>query len=289
VPACLRSLRDTYGGPFETILVDNASSDGTILLVGRDFPEALIVRNTSNRGFAKAVNQGARRASGSYLLLLNPDTVMAAGSLEKLVRSLENEPAAGVAGAQLLNADGSLQISAWTAPSLVSLLYEALLLRNLIPQSPLGGLRFDDSRVHAVDCVSGACFLVRRDCFQVLGGLDEGFFLYHEDVDFCLRARRQGFEVRLVAGARVVHLLGATSFKDRRAFLLRFSESRDLLIRKHYKGLKSCLLRSIHRAGLGLKAVVYSVAGLLTDRLDFQEEAHHHAAAHRHLLTRGAL
>lgn len=289
LPACLASLQAAAEGlPLELVVVDNASGDGTPDLVRQAFPWARVLENETNRGFAAAANQGARGARGRHVLFLNPDAVPSAGSLAVLVRALDADPSVGLVGPQLLNPDRSPQPSAWIAPGFRSLAFDALLLANLFPRSRMSFLTVEGTEPREVSCLSGACLLARRECFESLAGFDERFFLYHEDFDLCLRARAAGYHVQLVPEARVVHSVGGSSFQDRRGFFLRFHESRGLLIRKHHPGLEGRLLAALHEGGVALRAAAYAVTGWLSGREDLRERAGHHAAALRRLLARRA-
>jgi N-acetylglucosaminyl-diphospho-decaprenol L-rhamnosyltransferase len=284
LPGCLACL-PAAAGPLrlETVIVDNASRDGTPELVRERFPEATLIVNSSNRGFAVAVNQAARAARGRRLLLLNPDARPAPGCVAALVEALEERPSAGLAGPQLTDADGTAQASAWRGPSLLTLGFEALFLYNLFPRSRLHGLVARGPEPVVVEAVSGACLLVARDLFLSLGGLDERFFLYFEDTDLCLRARSAGREALLVPKARAVHAIGGSAFQDRRDFLLRFHESRRLFLGKHHPGLPGALMGAVHVAGLAARVPIYALASVLGGGAALRERASHHAAVLRRL------
>jgi GT2 family glycosyltransferase len=247
----------------ELIVVDNASGDPTPERVRQACPAARLIVNDTNRGFAAAVNQAARAAAGRHLLLLNPDARPLPGCVSRLVAELDAVPQAALAGPQLVGPDGGLQPSAWPGPGLLSLAYDALLLHNLMPRSrlrlvsPTGGEPVD------VECLSGACLLVRRSAFEALGGLDERFFIYYEDTDLALRARAAGYRVRLVPAAQAVHLVGGSAFQDRRQFLVRFHESRGRFLAKHHRGLKGVALQVLHGLGFAVRVTVDRLRGLV--------------------------
>lgn len=285
--ACLSSLGFGAGGlALQAIVVDNASGDGSAELVRSEYPEVLLVQNTVNRGFAAAVNQAAALARGRRLLMLNPDARLLPRCAEALAAALDARPRAALAGPQLLNGDGSPQASAWPAPGLASLAFEALFLYNLFPGSRLNGLRIASGEPVAVDALSGACLLVDREFFASLGGFDEGFFLYYEDTDLCVRARAAGREALLVPEARAAHALGGSAFQDRREFLLRYHESRRRFLDKHHRGLRGALLRGTHTAGLLLRVPAYALASVLGGGAPLRERAAHHAAVVRQLWKR---
>ena len=249
------------GRAWELIVVDNASGDGTPALVRSAAPMARVIVNETNVGFAAAVNQAARTAGGRYLLLVNPDARPQRGCIARLAGELDAHPDVALAGPQLVAADGTPQPSAWPAPGLLTLAYDALLLHNVMPRSRLRMVGARSDMAIDVECLSGACLLVRRAAFEALGGLDERFFIYYEDTDLGLRARAAGHRVRLVPAARAVHLLGGSSFQDRREFRLRFHESRRRFLAKHHRGAKGAALRALHWAGFAVRTAVDRLRG----------------------------
>lgn len=264
LPACLESAAASSDGlAQETIVVDNASGDGTPDLVRAQAPEARLIVNESNRGFAAAVNQAARMARGRHVLLLNPDARPLPGCIARLASELDTRPEVALAGPQLVGPDGGLQPSAWPAPGLLSLAYDALLLHNLMPRSRLRLVNAPGREPVDVECLSGACLLVRRSAFEALGGLDERFFIYYEDTDLAVRARAAGYRVRLVPAAQAVHLVGGSAFQDRRQFLVRFHESRGRFLAKHHRGLKGVALQVLHGLGFAVRVTVDRLRGLV--------------------------
>ena len=261
---CLQSLlANPPAGAMSVHVVDNASGDGTPDLVRAQAPEPRLIVNESNRGFAAAVNQAARMAGGRHLLLLNPDARPLPGCISRLAAELDAHAEIALAGPQLLDPDGALQPSAWPAPGLLSLAYDALLLHNLMPRSRLRLVSAPGHDPVDVECLSGACLLVRRSAFEALGGLDERFFIYYEDTDLAVRARAAGHRARLVPAAQAVHLVGGSSFQDRREFLARFHESRRRFLAKHHRGLRGVALRILHGAGFAVRATVDRLRGLV--------------------------
>jgi N-acetylglucosaminyl-diphospho-decaprenol L-rhamnosyltransferase len=209
--ACLRSLPAALGSlDAEICVVDNASSDGSPARVRQQFPDVQLFANTVNCGFAAANNQAASRAQGRYFLLLNPDTRLPAGALENLWRYAESEPTIGVLGPQLNYPDGAFQRSCWRGfPGLAMALSDALYLWK-IPQLPLARRsEFQPDGLTEpieVDHLLGACLLVRREAWLQVGGLDERFFLFLEETDWCYRAKRAGWRVVYYPNVTIVHL-----------------------------------------------------------------------------------
>ncbi len=211
---CLRSIRETVPPlTYEVILVDNASTDGTPDKVAVAYPEVRIIRNDANVGFSRATNQGIRASSGRYLLWLNTDTVLHPGALRTLVRFLEEQPRAGVVGPKVLNADGSFQPQCRRGmPTPEASLAYMLGLHNRWPRHPVAGqylltyLPVDER--NRVVAVSGCCLLARRAVWDRIGPIDEDIFGFGEDIDWCVRAERAGFEVWYEPAAEIVHLKG---------------------------------------------------------------------------------
>jgi N-acetylglucosaminyl-diphospho-decaprenol L-rhamnosyltransferase len=237
--ACLDSLdRHLSGLAYEVAVVDNASADASAGLVARRARVALIA-NRVNRGFAAAVNQGLTATTGRVVMWLNPDSVLLDAGALALVRTLDEEPEVGVIGPRILDPDGGLQRSARAFPSYDwAVGHRHSLLTRLLPNNPysrrylLGDL--DMSSPQDVDWVSGACLLHRRALVDEIGGLDERFFMYCEDVDFCLRAKRAGRAVRYDPRMRVRHqVAGSTRLRPRRML---YERHRSLwrYYRKHF-------------------------------------------------------
>jgi GT2 family glycosyltransferase len=205
---CLESVRGE-----ETVVVDNGSTDGTVELVRERFPEVQLLERP-NLGLAAGWNAGMASGSGRYTLLLNADAWLTEGSLERLVAFADEQPRAAVIGPRLSNPDGSLQRSVRGFPTLWRLATEYLFLRKLAPGTRAlnafyaGGFAHD--RVLEAEVVMGACMLVRREAAEAVGPLDEEFFLFSEETDWCYRFRRAGWQVLFFPGAECVHVGGAS-------------------------------------------------------------------------------
>ncbi len=208
--ACLRSLaecRDIVSR--EVLVVDNASADDTGEMVRRDFPWAEYHENAANVGLSRAVNRGIRASRGRHILVLNPDIEARPGSLDALVGFMDATPGAGLAGAKLINTDGSLQLSCRAFYTFWTLLLRRTFLGKLFRRS--GAIRrhlmldYDHESPREVDWVLGACMLVRRAAMADVGAMDERFFLYFEDVDWCYRMWRGGWKVWYVPDAVMDH------------------------------------------------------------------------------------
>jgi GT2 family glycosyltransferase len=217
---------------WEVIIVDNGSQDGSGREVKKTFPDVHLIQNDRNLGFAKAVNQGLQKASGRYVLLLNPDTQVKNGSIERLVLFMEDRSDAGVTGAQLLNADGSKQNSIANFPSLATELLNKSLLRWLCPKKFLGKER-DYSEPVEVDSVIGACMMVRREAVDQIGLMDENYFLFLEETDWCYRMKRAGWKVFHVPQAEVYHFQGKSAEKEKERAKVEYFRSRYYFFKKN--------------------------------------------------------
>jgi len=208
IEQCLESVRGVT-----TVVVDNGSSDGTREFVRERFPDVKLVE-AENRGLGAAWNRGIEETEGRYVLILNADAWLVGDSLERLVEFADSRPWAALVGPRLSNPDGSLQRSVRGFPTTWRLATEYLGLRKLAPRSSAlnafyaGG--FDHDEVREVDFVMGACMLVRRGAIDEVGPLDEDFFLFSEETDWCFRFRQAGWSVVFYPGAECVHVRGAS-------------------------------------------------------------------------------
>ncbi len=215
VGECLASLTEGLRDhTHEAILVDNASRDGSAEHVRQAFPWVRVIESGENAGFARANNLGLAQSRGRVLLLLNCDTVVAPGALDVLVRFLDANPRAGVAAPRLLNPDLSDQATARSFPTAAAALFgrrsalTRIFPRNRWSRRYLSGRDRQTPEPFEVDWVSGACLMLRRQVLEDVGGLDEGFYLYWEDADWCRRVKAAGYRVYCVPEARVVHQEG---------------------------------------------------------------------------------
>lgn len=208
IEQCLASVRGE-----EAIVVDNGSTDGTVDVVRELFPEVRVLEQ-GNCGLAAGWNAGIAVASGRTILILNADAWLTDGSLGRLVAFADEHPQAAIVGPRLSNFDGTLQRSVRGFPTLWRLATEYFFLRKLAPRSQLlngfyaGGFAHD--RVLEAEVVMGACMLVRRDAVEAVGGLDEDFFLFSEETDWCFRFAQAGWQVLFFPGAECVHVGGAS-------------------------------------------------------------------------------
>lgn len=218
-------------GAYETIVVDNGSRDGSPQMIAEKYAQVTLIANDENRGFAQANNQAIRRASGEYILLLNPDTEVHHQALATLIHFLDEHPRAGAAGARLLNPDGSLQHSCSPAPTLFN---EWLHLFHLDRRRRQGMADWDVNLPRQVDTLLGACLMLRRQAVDAVGLLDEGYFMYSEEVDYCYRLRRAGWRLFWVPQAVVVHYGGQSTRQIATEMFLQLYQNKLRYFRKHY-------------------------------------------------------
>ncbi|RRR75880.1 MAG: glycosyltransferase family 2 protein [Candidatus Viridilinea halotolerans] len=237
--ACLAALPAALSDlDAEIWVVDNGSHDGSVAAVAHHFPAVHIIANAENRGFAAANNQALQASSGRYALLLNSDTIPYPGSIAQLVRFADSQPRAGLVGGLLLNPDGSFQYSFANFPSLsseilsASGLGERLIFRGFPSYPPQRS-----QHTRQVDVIPGACMLARRSAFSEVGMLDEAYFMYSEEPDWCLRMQRAGWQIWYVPAARIMHYGGESTRQVKVAMVEALYRSKVRFFRKHYRRL----------------------------------------------------
>jgi hypothetical protein len=247
----------------EIYVVDNGSVDGSGAAVREKFPEVRLIENQANLGFAKANNQALRLCKGKYLLLLNPDTQMKDGTIETLVSFMDSHSEAGIAGAQLLNSDGTKQNSIANFPSLATELLNKSLLKWLFPKRFPGKGR-DSLDPLEVDSVIGACMMVRREAMAQVGLLDEGYFLFMEETDWCYRFKRAGWKIYHVPRAHIFHLQGKSAEAAKERAKVEYYRSRYLFFKKNRGSIEWAVLFMGLVIRLGVEFMMASVVCFFT-------------------------
>ncbi len=244
----------------EIIVVDNASDDGSALMVQADFPQVRLLANQHNAGFAAANNQAIAQARGRVIFLLNPDAYLLPGALAGLDHFLRQQPEASVAGPNVLNPDGSWQAASFRFATLWDLFCEAVFLSVLWPRSPLfarkelGGFQRDV--VREVDWVQGCALAVRREVWDAVGPFDEGYWMYVEELDWCRRAKGLGHRIFFTPDAQVVHY-GKRSVARARASVLPLGfRSHFRYYRKFDGRAKELAVRLIALLQMGLRTAI---------------------------------
>ncbi len=222
----------------EVIVVDNASSDGSAAMVEKEFPQVRLIANRENVGFTVGNNQGIAVSRGRYVLLLNPDTEVVGDALATMVEYMDEHPQVGALGPQLLNPDGSIQSSRRRFPTLTTAFLESTIMQQWFPHNRVAGRYYiadrPDDEVQEVDWVTGACLLARREAIEQVGPLDEGFFMYSEELDWCRRAQERGWKIIYLSTAKVVHHGGQSSEQVKSFQHIQFQRSKIRYFRKHH-------------------------------------------------------
>jgi N-acetylglucosaminyl-diphospho-decaprenol L-rhamnosyltransferase len=220
--------------PFETWVVDNASTDDSPRMVCEKYPQVHLVENRENVGFARANNQAIQNCTGNYILLLNPDTLVAPGALQALIDFLDKHPEAGAVGARIIRPNGTLQISSHPRPTLSRELWRLFHLDTLSPYAMYPLAKWETNQPQEVDILAGACLLVRKEVLEQIGYLDEDFFMYAEEIDLCHRMQRAGWRLYWTPQAEVVHLGGQSTQQVPTEMFLNLYGSNIKYFRKHY-------------------------------------------------------
>ncbi len=266
--ACLTSLfAHPPAGLFEIWVVDNASHDGSAALVRQQFPTVHLIENSANLGFAAANNQAIRASTGRHVLLFNSDALAQPGALSAMLRFLDEHPAVGALGPQLVNRDGSFQASYARFPTLLS---ELSLLTGLArwwlgPYAP-SPRPVPGEQPHAVDWVAGAALLVRRAAIEQVGLMDEGYFLYSEETDWCWRLGRGGFPVWYLPQVQIIHQAGASSQQQSaRSYGLLYA-SKLRFFSQHYGAAATWALRAAFFVSAALRLALWRALLILPAR-----------------------
>jgi GT2 family glycosyltransferase len=233
---CLESIFNAESSlTFEVVVVDNGSTDNSVQAVSNRFPQVRIIANDRNFGFAMANNQGIRIGNARYYLILNSDTIVRPGSLDKLVHYADEHLEAGMVGPKLLNMDGTLQESWAEFPSF----WSEITGQPVRKRYPIG----DPCFAYDVDSILGACMLVREEVVRSIGMLDEEYFMYSEEIDWCFRIKRGGWRIHYYPESEMFHIGGASASMNNLRQLSLLYQNKILFFSKNYGYFKSLLLR----------------------------------------------
>ena len=268
---CLRSVYEqTKSISFEVIVIDNASSDDSVAVIKKEFPQVLLIANSENLGFAAANNQGMEIAKGKYVLLLNSDTVVLDHAIEKTIAFADQNPQAGVIGCRILNPDMSLQRSCFMFPSLLNMFIGALYLNKFFPKSKFFGRErmtyWAHDTMREVETVMGAFMLVRKEAIDQVGIMDDSFFMYAEEADWCYRFKKTGWQVLFTPDTKIVHLGGQSSNRVYTKMILQLRAGILQFIRKHHSKayyFASCFMVSLW---FGLRVIPWTIVGLIPSK-----------------------
>ncbi|WP_201317985.1 glycosyltransferase family 2 protein [Paenibacillus sp. EPM92] len=259
---CLESIRNSVTEYlYEIILVDNHSTDGSIEAFERHYPEIELIRNQVNVGFSKGNNQAMKIARGRYVLLLNSDTIVNSDTLDVMLQFMDQRPTVGAAGCKVVLPDGSLDKACRRGfPTPSASFYYAFGFAKLFPRVP----RFnqyqlsylDPDQDYPVDCLVGAFMMVRREVIDQVGMLDEDFFMYGEDIDWCYRIKEAGWGIHYYPYTEIVHYKGASSRRRPFKIIYEFHRAMILFHKKHYEKKYSWVVNLLVYAGVGLKLAI---------------------------------
>ena len=237
---CLKSVFDeTRGITFKVIYVDNDSQDGSVAMVEKEFPDVEIIKNQKNEGFIRANNQAIAVAEGRYVLLLNSDTIVLDNAIAKTVWFADQNPKAAVVGCKVLNPDRTIQRTCSMYLSLLNLFLSATYLYKIFPKSRFFGRRlmtwWDYDTIKEVDAICGCFLLARSEAIKEVGLMNEIYFTYGDDPDWCIRFKRRGWKILFTPNAQIIHLGGQTTKQFRRKFRLQLHGSELIFIRLYQK------------------------------------------------------
>lgn len=283
---CLKSVYDqTHASSFEIIVVDNASRDGTTEMVRASFPHVTLISNEDNRGFAAANNQGLRIALGRYVLLLNPDTIILDRAIEKTLAFADQNPDIGVVGCQVLENETTIQRTCFSFPTVLNLMLINSGLSRLLPRShvfgrpEIGWWNRDTQR--DVDVVSGMFMLVRRKAMMQVGLMDEDYFIYAEEADWCYRFWRAGWRCVFAPVAQIIHLDGGSKSTRQVSakMYVQCQKSILLLHRKRFGRLSWAAARGVYATAMLVRSLAWHVASFAGVGRQAKEKASQSTAA----------
>ena len=270
--ACLHSIQEHTTLDHEIIVVDNGSSDGTSDMLQTEFPTVRLIQNQENLGYTYPNNQAMQLAKGRFIALLNPDTLVHSGAFEQLCAFLESHPDVGIVGPKVLNSDGTLQAPCRRGDSRpwAVISYFTGLAKRFPDKAFFNGYlltHLPEDQIHPVDGVSGSCMFIRREVVDQIGYLDERFFAYQEDADYCLRARQAGWQVYYNPEAQITHFggQGGSRVQPYRS-IWAWHKSYFLYYRKHFAGDYFFLFNWLYYVAMGVKLLMALLKNALSGK-----------------------
>ncbi|MCA9321384.1 MAG: glycosyltransferase family 2 protein [Planctomycetes bacterium] len=271
---CLQSVRASTGDQvIETFVVDNGSHDGSAAMVERDFPEVRLLVNDANLGFSRASNRALEASTGRYVLLLNPDTRLRPETIACMVRTLDDRPEVGLAGVKLVRPDGDMDRACRRGfPTPLNSLTKMLKLDRAFPRSRvLGGYNLtwqDPDGDYEVDAIVGAFMFMRREVIEEVGMLDERFFMFGEDLDWCWRIRRSAWQVLYLGSHEVLHVKGASVRQNPVEMNAHFHRAMYIFHKKHLENRYPFFVNWAVQAGIGVRWLGRSAVLRMRRRLE---------------------
>lgn len=282
--ACLASLHNgsvTINTPdgnlatIEIIVVDSASSDDSLRMIGEKYPDVRLVAQRENIGFTRGNNLGIEQARGRYLFLLNPDTEIIGDALAQLLSYMDAHPEIGIIGPHTLNSDGTHQSSRRHFPTAMTAIFESTWLESSAPKSLLDDYYardVADDEIAEVDWVQGSALMARREVYEQIGGLDSGFVMYSEELDWCKRAKSAGWKVIYHGQAKIIHHGGKSSEQNNAFKHIHFNTSKLRYFRKHHGFIVYILLRIVLLLMYAWQLLMESAKGLIGSRRELRKE-----------------
>ena len=266
---CIGSVLAETQVPYEIIVIDNASFDGSVTMVASEFPQVRLIANSDNQGFAAANNQGLAIARGRYVLLLNPDTVVLDHAIDRVLSWLTARPEVGCVGCQVLEAPDVIQQTCFADPTPANLAITEFGLMRLARWLPVFGRPWyrgwDRCSERAVDVVSGMFMLVPRAVLEAVGPLDDAFFVYAEEADWCRRIRKAGYACVFAPVAQIVHLDGGgkSTVQIKSRMHVQMQKSHLIYARKHHGAVGYLVVKALFVASATLRVTAFSAVRLL--------------------------
>ncbi|MBN1804549.1 MAG: glycosyltransferase family 2 protein [Sedimentisphaerales bacterium] len=258
---CIQSIYDNVSGvSFEIICVDNNSMDGSVSMIENSFPNVTLIKNERNLGYAKANNIGIDNSSGTYLVLLNSDTVIMRYSLESIIEFMDNHPDAGAASPKLLNPNGTIQYCVRSLPDIKTAILQSLGWHKLFPSNKTTDKYYRNSldydKVLSVDSIGTTCYVIRREVLKNVGLLDEDFFMYNVDLDYNKRIKNAGYNIYYVPEAKVIHYGGVSVNQKSYRGLIEQHQGMWLMYKKHYAAKRNMFVNVFVFIGIYLRLLI---------------------------------
>lgn len=286
VADCLHSIQEHLGAvSAEIIVIDNASSDDSVEMIKRDFPSVRVIANEDNRGFAAGNNQGMRMATGDFVLLLNPDTIVIDDVIPKALAFARAHPTAGIVGCQVLESDDSIQRTCFRFPSSLGTFLWVSGLSAFLPRSSVAGYAaygpWDRDTERDVDVVSGMFMLVRSDAIKQVGLMDEDYFVFAEEADWCRRFWDNGWRCVFAPVGRILHVDGGSKSTEQASLRMYVEQQKNLLLfhRKHLREPWPTLSKALFAVFMLLRAVWWGAISMFSKRTTTRNKAIRSAAA----------
>jgi GT2 family glycosyltransferase len=266
----LRSIHDqTAKGCYEIIVVDNASSDGSAAMIRHEFPDVRLIANDTNRGYGAAANQGIKIAAGRYVLILNSDIIICDGAVDKTVKYADTHQNAAIVTCQVWQSSNEVQMTCFRFPSVLSAIFSVTGLSKVFKYNRFFGrewmLWWGRNSEQEVDVASGMFLLVRREAMDKVGIMDETFFMYYEETDWCRRFADAGWKILFWPGAKVLHIHGGSQSSQQKAAEMFALQRKSMLLyfRKHHSGLAHLTVRCVLAISFVTKFFVWNTIILL--------------------------